>query len=717
MLENGGSENKDTHDTGPRRKGCDPLAQTVRGKLQNRRQKLNGQINKEMRMRAGAENLFKAASNRKIKEQVAMELSFVNSNLQLLKEELAEINSEVEAYQNDTFLRSVPLIPLGLKETKDIDVKLVFQDYILEHYSEDGANYEQEIQEFMDIRQAMRTPKRNAEGVDLLFEYYNQLYFIENRFFPADRHTGIYLTWYDALTGIPSVQRSIAFEKGSVLFNVCSLFTQIGARQDRSMPEGIQEAIANLQCAAGGFGYLAANFSHAPSMDMSTPVLLMLEALMMGQVQECIFERRVLGGIAEDIQTSFEIAQEAAVVSEAYSKVHQLMMHPKVKDYVPYSWISLVLVKSQHFKASSHYYAAMGYSDRHSTYDQATLERVFPTVYDEHRTLQVPRSQQERKRLSKAHIRQALILHEEALGVHRLSKMLRKIDTLQEVLRQSTDRSMNCYTELDEEDDFFEMMDVPDIKGKAKQVPEPTAIDFTRVTVNDIFHKLGPLAIFNSRNNWSAPRMVDIQRGVEGFGFTVRGDSPVIVASVDPGYVASASGVKEGDFIVGVNDRSVKWAKHGEVVKEILSSQRLRIELVTPLGNGVLHPQDKRRLNSSDSAGSSLTDMNGSITSGSSSKDRRQPSPKKSAKDVPDGSRSLGRGKSPGRAKSPGRMKGPESVNNLGSKSLPRGATVNANGSSGMGKKKERGHKGKGSSEKEGVKKARGVLNSKAGLW
>ena len=56
-----------------------------------------------------------------------MELSFVNSNLQLLKEELAEINSEVEAYQTDTFLRSVPLIPLGLKETKDIHVKLVFQ--------------------------------------------------------------------------------------------------------------------------------------------------------------------------------------------------------------------------------------------------------------------------------------------------------------------------------------------------------------------------------------------------------------------------------------------------------------------------------------------------------------------------------------------------------------------------------------------------------------
>lgn len=39
--------------------GCDPFAQTQRSKLQHRRARINQQINKEMRMRAGAENLFK----------------------------------------------------------------------------------------------------------------------------------------------------------------------------------------------------------------------------------------------------------------------------------------------------------------------------------------------------------------------------------------------------------------------------------------------------------------------------------------------------------------------------------------------------------------------------------------------------------------------------------------------------------------------------------
>jgi hypothetical protein len=44
---------------------------------------------------------FRATTNRKLKETVALELSFVNSNLQLLKEQLAELNSSVELYQNE----------------------------------------------------------------------------------------------------------------------------------------------------------------------------------------------------------------------------------------------------------------------------------------------------------------------------------------------------------------------------------------------------------------------------------------------------------------------------------------------------------------------------------------------------------------------------------------------------------------------------------------
>lgn len=126
---------------------------SFRSKLQSKRCKLNHEINKELRLRAGAEKLYLATTNKKLKNTIALELSFVNSNLQLLKEQLAELNSSVECYQNDTENQLIPMIPLGLKETKEINFMEQFSDFILEHYSEDSNLYEDAIADLTDLRQ------------------------------------------------------------------------------------------------------------------------------------------------------------------------------------------------------------------------------------------------------------------------------------------------------------------------------------------------------------------------------------------------------------------------------------------------------------------------------------------------------------------------------------------------------------------------------------
>lgn len=100
--------------------------------------------------------------------------------------------------------------------------------------------------------------------------------------------------------------------------------------------------------------------------------------------------------------------------------------------------------------------------------------------------------------------------------------------------------------------------------------------------------------------------------------------------------------MKEGDFIIGVNDNDVKWAKHEEVVKSILASpHRIKLELVSPLDKDFLHPQDIRRKDTKSPKGSSelsptsshqsQSPVNGSMTS-DSSLERQQP-PRKTHKD------------------------------------------------------------------------------------
>uniref|UniRef100_A0A7N6AUG8 Rhophilin, Rho GTPase binding protein 1 n=1 Tax=Anabas testudineus TaxID=64144 RepID=A0A7N6AUG8_ANATE len=565
--------------------GCDPFAQTQRSKLQHRRARINQQINKEMRMRAGAENLFRATTNNKVKETVALELSFVNSNLQLLKEELEELNSNMEVYQTDSEAVNVPLIPLGLKETKEMDFTVAIEDFICEHYGEDSSPYDKEIKELMELRQAMRTPSRNQAGLELLMEYYNQLYYLDQRFFPPHRNLGVHFHWYDSLTGVPSSQRALAFEKGSVLFNIGALYTQIGARQDRSATAGIDRAIDAFQRAAGAFNYLKENFSNAPSLDMSGPSLCMLVRLMVAQVQECVFERVTLTTQDTSFTSQLCLAQEAARVSDVYLLVQQTMTQPLMKDYVPFSWVSMVQVKSEHFRALSHYYAAVALCDHVSTPEEVDeeAEKTFLQFYVSTPAgaslSQVLRDPEKRRKLGKAHLRRAVIRHEEALRVHGLCKILRKMDILQDVLSLTHKRSLDKYSELDREDDFDETAEAPEIQSHTQQKPDVTSPNFSTVQVTDIFQRLGPLSVFCARARWGPVRVISLQRGEGGLGLTLRGDSPVLVAGVVPGGCAAEAGLREGDYIVAVDGQDCKWAKHGEVVHMLKSCSDRGVEL------------------------------------------------------------------------------------------------------------------------------------------
>ncbi|XP_042273520.1 rhophilin-1 [Thunnus maccoyii] len=573
--------------SGSIRKGCDPFAQTQRSKLQHRRARINQQINKEMRMRAGAENLFRATTNNKVKETVALELSFVNSNLQLLKEELEELNSNMEVYQTDSEAVNVPMIPLGLKETKEVDFTVSIQDFICEHYGEDSSLYDKEIKELMELRQAMRTPSRNQAGLELLMEYYNQLYYLDQRFFPPHRNLGVHFHWYDSLTGVPSCQRALAFEKGSVLFNIGALYTQIGARQDRSATAGIDRAIDAFQRAAGAFNYLKDNFSNAPSLDMSGPSLCMLVRLMVAQVQECVFERVTLTTQDTHFTSQLRLAQEAARVSDVYLLVQQTMTQPLMKDYVPFSWASMVQVKSEHFRALSHYYAAVALCDHMSSEEgddcDEEAEKAFLQFYVNTPAgpplSQVLRDPENRRKFGKAHLRRAVIRHEEAMRVHSLCKILRKMDILQDVLSLTHKRSLDKYSELDREDDFDETAEAPEIQSHTHQKPDITPTNFSTVQVTDIFQRLGPLSVFCARARWGPMRLICLQRGDSGLGLTLRGDSPVLVAGVVPGGCAAEAGLREGDYIVAVDGQDCKWAKHGEVVHMLKNCSDKGVEL------------------------------------------------------------------------------------------------------------------------------------------
>uniref|UniRef100_A0A671TLY6 Rhophilin, Rho GTPase binding protein 2 n=1 Tax=Sparus aurata TaxID=8175 RepID=A0A671TLY6_SPAAU len=538
-------------------------------KLQNTRASLNQQIIKQMRMRAGAENLLKASSNNKVKEMVLLELSYVNSNLQLLMGELEGLNSSVEVYQNTQETANIPLIALGLKETKEVDYSTLFKDFILEHYSEDGKDYEDEIADLMDLRQACRTPSRNEAGVELLAKYFSHLPLVESRFFSPSRQTGIFFTWYDSFTGVPVCQQNLSLEKASILFNMAALYSQIATRSDRQTVAGLEEAISSFQIAAGTLNHLKETFTHTPSYDMSPAMLSMLIRMMLAQAQECLFEKIALPGIRNQFSSLMKMAQEASRVSEIYDQVHQSMIQTPIKDNVPLFWSTMTQVKANHYRSMAHFFVAsalldhqLGPSDDEDQQEK-TLSQVYDRLPEGRSPLDILKNKDERK----AHIRRAILGHEEALRIYGLCHHLNKLEALQDILKASHQRSLNKSSENENEEEFTDYTEAPDIISKTEHKAEMEVPATTKVKVTDFFQRLGPLSVFSAKQRWTAPRTIRLRPEDRDLGFTLKGETPVQVVSLDPLSPAAADGLKEGDYIVTVGNTDCKWLGVTEVMR------------------------------------------------------------------------------------------------------------------------------------------------------
>ncbi|KFM63836.1 Rhophilin-2, partial [Stegodyphus mimosarum] len=368
------------------------------------------------------------------------------------------------------------------------------------------------------------------------------------------------------------------------------------------------------------FRYIRDNFSNAPSMDLSSDTLDTLIQLMLAQARECLFEKLVPGVEKLGLQTCLEVAQEAKEVSSVYNIVHKVMSNSSVKDYVPYSWISLLLVKSEHYKALAHYYAAVGLLEHNGEINKETeayLEFVHDINANNSSTcieIKVPKNAEERRQLGKAHLRESLLLHEEALRLHRMCRQLRQIDNLQERLRTAHDASLDRYARCEQEDDFQEILDAPPIQAATKYQLTLMTPEFCEHNVKDLFRDLGPLKVFNSRRQWTAARSIQLSKETDGnFGFSVRGDAPVIVAAVDARSLAQEAGMKEGDFIVRIGEKDVKWMGHEEVVQLIRESgNKLALKVVTPIDHDYLHPKNHNTSSSASSPVSSASTLSSS---------------------------------------------------------------------------------------------------------
>lgn len=225
------------------------------------------------------------------------------------------------------------LLLIPTKKTDDVNWTKPLNNYLLSIYG-NTSEYQQDLTSFNKLRQDIRGANADQTGLKLYFRYFSQLELLDLRIPVAtvNKNKKISFTWYDAfLPAAQHKQYALPFEKASVLFNLGSLMSKAASlkysesHKTSTDDSSFKEALQLLQQAAGVFQFLAENFLHAPSSDLSPSTVKFLVRLCLAQSQE-IFNLKVIDSDFEQKKNSL-IAKLCLSTANQYEECYNNCDH------------------------------------------------------------------------------------------------------------------------------------------------------------------------------------------------------------------------------------------------------------------------------------------------------------------------------------------------------------------------------------------------------
>jgi hypothetical protein len=270
----------------------------------------------------------------------------------------------------------------------------------------------------------------NTMSIYRLYEYYNSLYSAEKRFFQGSQCESVFFTWYDSINGIESTQKSVEYEKASIIFNCAALHSQLAAICCDGKPSRLEEQLMHWQKAAGCLAYLGKNFSDSPTLDMTSFVTHFFTHVFMCQAYENRCKQTALAAHHRTATTtaatkydlsepknSFLLYANCAktfahviyiqsnffllkinifflnfcyflkISSKYESTAASLVSNETVKNYLPEIWFYLIKIKACLCKSLAHYYAAvaMSVSNLDNFANDAEVAALYESLHDKRR--------------------------------------------------------------------------------------------------------------------------------------------------------------------------------------------------------------------------------------------------------------------------------------------------------------------------------------------
>ena len=135
--------------------------------------------------------------------------------------------------------------------------------------------------------------------------------------------------------------------------------------------------------------------------------------------------------------------------------------------------------------------------------------------------------------IGKAHLREALLIHEKAVAVLKKSVEIQNKDVFLSILHHCLQKCIQKYENVDQEDDFQvkqiisyfflyitsltqELPSPPCILPRSSVNHHPTSPVFSLHPTQDLFTALGPIETFSAMRRWEKPRDIHLIKQVGG---------------------------------------------------------------------------------------------------------------------------------------------------------------------------------------------------------
>ncbi|KAL1921126.1 uncharacterized protein VTP21DRAFT_10842 [Calcarisporiella thermophila] len=245
------------------------------------------------------------------------------------------------------------ILAIDFKTTERISLTPYLRQYVSNAYAEHPDLYTDDYRVLDELRGDCVHLEVHQNALNRLLKYFGQLVFVSSKF-PID--IGIEFPWTIAFSSRKTLisHRNLYYEKACILFNIGSMYSQLGNAENRATSDGLKRACQYFQYAAGCFKYLqdvvVSEMRIPPPQDLSGTTLTVLVNLMLAQAQECYWQRAVMSQMKDGV-----IAKLAGKVADFYEIAYEGATNSAVSQLFTQPWIVQMQVKGLHFNAAAQY--------------------------------------------------------------------------------------------------------------------------------------------------------------------------------------------------------------------------------------------------------------------------------------------------------------------------------------------------------------------------